>query len=350
LARVALLVFFGALLCSPLAEAAEGPPVYSPGCADPARPTAAQQLRSLDAGVSFGGTVFLRVEGEGWLWKQGNQLQHYLGEAERLAAPGTGALDQSIKYRAGRFWAQRNREVLVYDGPAHRWAPVLTALKSFEAFEVTHDGRILLIGAGDHLLETYEQATSQPTTSIDAPKLKAPATDKNLLDFYWERPLTASFQEFILIYFPRCGRLFVYNTLGAGLKEVATPWAPLDPAKVRGMAEAEGMVALYGFPGSSCLQFLPGQGLSVQLAYRIRRRTGSVTREVRDGRTLLDFGPTTLDPLQVVELDLEQASLSPAESRGDLSLPLWISPKGKIVPLAMALPTPERAERMTKKP
>jgi hypothetical protein len=324
--------------------------VYSPGCADPTQPSAAQQLRSLDAGVSFGGNVFLRLEGEGWLWKQGNHLHHFLGEAERLAAPGTASLDQSIKFRAGRFWAQRNREVLVYDAPTHRWTVVFLATKPFEAFEVTHDGRILLIGSGDHLVETYEQATSQPTKSVDAPKLKASATDKNLLDFYWERPLTASFQEFILIYFTRCGRLFVYNTLNAGFKEVTTPWAPLDPAKVRGMAEAEGMVPLYGFPGSSCLQFLPGQGMNVQLAYRIRRRTGSVTRQVKDGRTLLDFGPTTLDPLQVAELDLDQATLAPAESRGDLSLPLWISPLGKIVPLATALPARDQTDRKGSKP
>jgi hypothetical protein len=342
---------FAQCLMATAAFGQESPSVYMPGCEDSSQPTAARSLQALDGGVAYGGEVFLRVEGEAWIWKKGFQQQRFYAQPEKLTAPSHLPLEQIQRYRAGKVWAQKKHQILSLETPSRLWVEQLSASHSFETFEVTYDGRIVLIGTPKYLIEVYEPGTPEPISTVPYPEFKVPQQDRPLLSFYWERVVTGSFQEHLLIYVAGCGRLFIYDAIKGKLKEVDTPWPTVDPAKVRGMIEAEGMIALFDHPGPTCIQFLPAATGDAQVAYRIRRREGKVHYVNQNGRAQLNFGKTWLDPLRVANLDLENGKLAESQSYENLSLPIWVSAVYTPVALSAALPTFEStAPNRKKKP
>lgn len=317
--------------------------LITPGCVDAAK-AGLGPLRGLDASMIPGEGVFLLSGDLLWKWVPQAAGGRFL---TRRPSPATTSIDPSIppvRFRQETFWRSHDRDIQRWHGNGGGWATVLRAPTDFADFEVTSTGQILLIGTPDHLMEAYDPQEEKAVKRLPYPDagLPLPAVKKRF-PFYWDFFRTASVDTFVAIYAAGSGRMFLYDDIRMGLKELNTPWQPVDLSKPEQFLS--GPVAnISGHPGVGCLQFIPIDGQSLHVAYQAFKVDVDLTWA--NGklagfkkRPSTDAGRNTT---HVFEIRLESGGTGPSEPREDLRLPVWRLPSGSLVPLAdlLRLPAP----------
>jgi hypothetical protein len=286
-----------------------------------------------DASKASGGKVYLVKNQDLFSWALTSRGRQFIqSSVVPVAADADGPLD-FVKFRDGQFWRRRGNQVLRFDESLKKWWMVLQPSGSFSTFEVTFDGKVLLIGTEKNLIEVYELGGKETVSVEPYPKVEADPATRELIGFYWDEFVTSAQDEYLIIYAPGCGRLFQYNTHSRSLREVSTPWKAFDVARVKAMAQEKGIILLNGFPGRQCVQILPDEGDQVVVAYQIVTIDATQTRGPDGKPKITRTRNAEQNFAHWFRWKLSENSVDPVESNPDLKLPVWLNSQGTPIPL-----------------
>lgn len=286
-----------------------------------------------DVSKSSGGKVFLGKNHDLFSWVLTSRGRQFIQTRVIPAVTDPeGPLDV-VKFRDGQFWRRRGNSVLRFDEPLKKWWTVMQPAGAFSTFEVTFDGRVVLIGTEKNLIEVYEPGGKEPVAIEPFPKVEVDPATRELIGFYWDEFVTSAQDEFLVIYAPGSGRLFQYNTHSRSLREASTPWKPFNVATVRAMAQEKGIILLNGFPGPQCIQILPDEGDQAVVAYQIVTIDATQTWGPDGKPKITRTRNTEKNFAHWFRWNLRENSLDPVESNPDLKLPVWLNSQGAPIPL-----------------
>ena len=339
----------------PVHRVAGSIPVMGWSCDAPRNAAEARRisLSAIDFARDSEGKVFLGYDQQFMIWAPRGMGLVLLGKD---AAPGTVAVGASVakvKSRNGQFWVQdpsRSR-VLQWDAKASTWRVALDPGYEFQDFEVSFHGQIVLIGTfpskkGEHrFLECFEAYGKSPVSTEIYPSSGLSPQDEKRCGFNWSFPVTSASDEFIICYFAMSGRLFVYDTSKHALREISTPWKPLDSERLSAQDREFGTLNMNAYPGPRCLQFVPTpRRNAIGIAYQV---PGKAPRKyvLIDGKgTFVPVGADNeAEPVRVVELDFIDMKLESLASDAGNRLPVWLKPNGTYGPMVEVLKSTEGA-------
>ncbi len=288
---------------------------------------------AFDASKAPGGQVFFLRNHDLYAWNMTDRGRRFVQvKAVPVAADSEGPLDVT-KYRDGQFWRRRGKSVLRFDDSLKRWWTALQSERDFSTFDVSFDGRVVLVGTEKNLIEVYEAGAKEPLATEAYPKIEVDAPTRELLGFYWDEFVTSAQDEFLIIYAPGCGRMFLYDTHGRALKEASTPWKPFDPASAKVMAQENRLIVLNGFPGRHCIQLLPGEGQNAVVAYQIVTMEAKQTKGP-DGRPrITQTRNTEKNHVHWYRWNLVDNAMEPVEEIPSMKLPVWLNSQDRPIPL-----------------
>jgi hypothetical protein len=288
---------------------------------------------TFDSSKASGGKVFLVKNQDLFSWALTSRGRQFVQSSVVPAITDSeGPLDV-IKFRDGQFWRRRGNTVLRFDQSLKRWWTALQPTGGFSTFEVSFDGRVVLIGTEKHLIEVYEQGGKEPVNLEAYPTIETDAATKELLGFYWDEFVTSAQDEYLIVYVPGCGRLFLYDTHSHSLREANTPWKPFDPANAKTMAREKGLILLNGFPGRQCIQIIPDEGPRAVVAFQIVTIDATQSRGADGKPKITRTRNAEKNYAHWFRWNLRDNSLDPVEENPDLKLPVWLNSQGTPVPL-----------------
>lgn len=286
-----------------------------------------------------------------------------LGLLRKEAAPGavaSGASVAKVKYRNGHFWVgdQDHARVLQWDSRARAWRVALDPGFEFQDFEVSFHGQIVLIGTfhpknGEkRLIECFEADGRSPVSVENYPPSGLTVQDEKRCSYNWALPVTCASDEFIVTYFSMAGRLFVYDTSAHALREISTPWTPLNSEWLNAQDREFGVLNMNVYPGMNCLQFVPTSSRnSIGIAYQVSGKAPRKNVLVEGKAKLVPVGPDKdPEPVKVVELDLVNMKLEPTVSDVAPRLPIWLKSNGtyglisEVLKTSDSVPAPMKAK------
>jgi hypothetical protein len=317
-------------------------------------------LSAMDFSKDHGGKAFLGYDQQFRTWVPKGMGLVLLHKESTPGAVAAGASVAKVKFRNGQFWVsdQSHARVLQWDAPAKTWRVALDPGLEFQEFEVSFHGQIVLFGtfhskeSDNRFIECFEPFEKTPVSVEAYPSSGLSPQDEKRCGFHWDLPTTCASEEFVIGYFAMAGRLFVYDTSRHTLREITTPWKPLNSEWLRAQDHDFGVLNLNAYPGLRCLQFVPAPNRnSIGIAYQIPGRASRKNVLVAGQEKLIPVGADKeSEPVKVAELDLVSMKLQPMVSDAAPRLPVWIKPNGTYGPLAEVLkaadsvPAPAKAK------
>lgn len=259
-------------------------------------------------------------------------------EIDPVPSPPTEG--SKVKYRAGKFWAQSGTSTIVEFMPKDRtWYPRLLMKAPCKDFEVTFDGRILLIGTPEHLVEFYQPMSAQPEWVLGYPSLDGLPEKRDASKdpyFFWSFPVCGRIEDALLIYFPNLGRIYRTNILKPEWKELDVPWSKLSIASAAKEVVRKGFIAVTGRPPCNGIEFIPETASRVRVLFATTNAEFEMRPpakgEVR--AKLVESKPSTERGIHWFTLELDSGRVSTVQDEPDLELPLGLDPQGSLVPIS----------------
>lgn len=333
-------------LCATLGLLAQDPAIISfvkPACPNPELISAGQAHESvdrMDLGKAFGGGLYMAKGKELYEWRQTDRGQRFLqmrGVPAPMPAPGVkGFLSRSI-WRNGAFYCAAEREIYRKDGATGPWMKVLDSPKPFEAFDVSPDGDLALLGTAGNLIEMYHEGAESPFHEVGYPALEFESRDKVFSARLWRTLKPSVCDEFLILYAGDLGRLYSYDFRAKKLREALVPWKPLATKGLAQRASADSMVLCNGYPSPGCIQIIPDEGLSVKVVYSIRTIEVLPKADPRQKMPSIRYTEGKNPPLRSFDWDLVGNGHSEPVDEPGLAFPVWLNSRGFLEPLGRVL-------------
>lgn len=273
------------------------------------------------------------------VWRTQPKGTGWREDAAFPAAPGTPTLALDRKFREGTLWRRSGQVIERWEGARRRWVAALAAPCEFADFEILQGGDVVLVGTPETLLQVHAPQNVHPLAQVPYPDLGLSAPDRTFTD-WWAKPRTYAENDRLLLYFPRSGRLFLWDAIARALRTLDTPWPALDGKGFRARLREGHLLNLSDIPGAGCFQVIPLTPGKVGLAFQVRPfETGVVLDEKGAIKKVLPRTFAEKDPggPQTALLDLDTGSITHLRKHPGLGFPLWMLSESDVVPLASLL-------------
>jgi hypothetical protein len=312
-----------------LLEALKRAPVYSPGL----------NLGELpEVSLEMGASPIIQLHGELAVLDASGHLE------KKLAAPHLASEGMKLKYRAGQFWASQGDSIQVFVPDPGAWVPRLVAPRAFKDFEITFDGRIVLMDTEAHLAEFYRPITREPEAVLDYPVIKGFSRGVKPVEypkFFWQSPVSALVDEYLVLYFPNLGRMYRVNLLEPACVEVDVPWSCLDLDQAAQVFAQQGFITVAGRPTFNSIQLIPESSTTLRIAYQLSDAVYALKAPpAGDPRPkLVEVRASTERGFHWCILDLAHLALGQVHDEPKLTLPrlpdasgAWVRPEHLLKP------------------
>lgn len=309
------------------------PPIISSRCGsrDPQEVIGGFRNGFKDSGRTSSGATHFIHDGELWVV---NRNVH--GQALVRPRPlPAGSLDAFTKvcFRDGVLYQGRDR-TLMQSVEGRGWKQLLAWGESVGGTEVDAMGYPILLGTSRNLVEVYEPGGTKPIHAEPYPEWDGTSADRAfLVHCHRSSVMTCQINEWRVIYFPDAGRLYAFDSLRRRLKELRTPWRPLDPKGLQLRAKQAGGILLDGIPSATCLELVPLEDGAVGIGYQVVRQTASITMDPVKGLLLDRKQDRSGEFVHWVEVDLGQGSVGEVREYPEFQLPVWKDPLHGVVAL-----------------
>lgn len=314
-------------------SAQEFPPIISSRCGsrDPQEVLGGFRNGFKDSGrTSVGASHFIHG---GELWVVTRNLH---GQALVRARPvPSGGLEPFTKlcFRDGILYLGRDRTMMkAVEGRG--WKQLLAWREPVAGIEVDAMGNPVLVGTARNLLEVYEPDGNKPIYVEPYPEGEGTPADRAFfVHCHRSSVMTCQVDEWRVIYFPDNGRLYVFDSLRRKLKELRTPWKPLESKGLQTRAKQAGGIVLDGIPSATCLELVPLADGAVGVGYQVVRQTASITMDPAKGLLLDRKQDRSGEFVHWFEVDLAQGTSGEVKEYPEFQLPVWKDPFHGVVAL-----------------
>lgn len=300
--------------------------------------------------MDLSGRTALLYQGKVWLRNpKGTGWQ----EATGFPEADTGVrLEDGYKFREGTLYRRMERILQVWDSKQRRWASILVAPDDFQDFEIIEGGDLVLLGTNGSLIQIHAPRSAHPLVRVPYPDLGFTEAQANFTN-WWKLVRSYTLAGRLVLYYPRCGRLFTYDALEGKLRDLDTPWESLDRETLPRHLKQGRILDLTSVPGVGCIQFIPLDPQRVALAYEIQPQEVSMELEGNSLKSL-QHKPRVDRPggTFTAVLDLASGSVSSPKPHAGVRLPLWVLSEDQVVPLQDLLKTlgPSASPKVPKAP
>ncbi|HOD32069.1 MAG TPA: hypothetical protein PKO12_01210, partial [Holophaga sp.] len=184
------------------------------------------QSRILDVSMDLEGRAWLLYQGR--VWRRDPQGPAWREAKEFPLADAGLRDDESFKFREGTLYHREGRALKAWDPGQRRWKGVLAVPLDFQDFEVLEGSDLVLLGAPETLLQVHAPGNAHPLVRVPYPDLGFTESQADFTN-WWDKVRSYTLAGRLVLYYPRCGRLFTYDALEGQLRSLDTPLGIPEP-------------------------------------------------------------------------------------------------------------------------
>jgi len=203
-----------------------------------------------DSGVNFAGQGYFIFENKLYIWEVGKEFSSY--SKMNLPISSGSSRKNMLKFRNDSFWIYSDGNIYQFDMVLNRWSRVLEPDCNFNQFDITPDGKIVLIGVSrnsiwktaayskTNLLIPLDFTTINSGKLIEIWEIRARESWKTI-DYSEEIADSARqvsyfsgfnrswiYNDWLILYSPDFGKMIFFNLLNYKTINVKVPWKTID--------------------------------------------------------------------------------------------------------------------------